>query len=514
MGSRSVLTESVATPQRPGRRFAVALLLVLSICYCVAELVPGRFAATDEVYFKAAGRNWAATGHFAAPEMKGFLDLNPPLSEVFFPYPPLYPFLFGLYTKVAGFGPRSCILYDVFIHLALVWVAFGVAKRVFGLPWHISATCGALLIPLGTVGRPDELGIVMAFSAALSLTIKAKPTARNLLAGLFMGLCGLASLGAAIFLGPLVVWEGVGRQPTLRKRVLDFLFIVVIAVTFALICVTPLLVLHPGAYRQLFSIAILGSSANRFLHGYTPAAGRPTFAQAWVSALYYGYPYFALVGLLVAFSFACGCLDRERRSADYSRILLAMLSLALVEAAMPGKYTYLWFAACWLLLACVALGWRVLQSLVPSGRRLLLVFSAIGCLGLCAPYLRWKLILWTLPAEQSLNASVNRVREDIPADVGVLSTEYWWALAGRDQLYDNTFSNPGDAVDYVVVTGVGSAKPGVPILDKKYSDWQVVDSALRLSRPSVLGLPLSRSAYGFGPYILKRKSSTSVPAGQ
>lgn len=446
--------------------------------------------------------------------MKGFLDLNPPLSEVFFPYPPLYPFLFGLYTKVAGFGPRSCMLYDVLIHLLLVWVTFGVAKRVFRVPSHVSAICAALLIPLGTAGRPDELGIVMAFTAALSFTIKAKPIVRNLIAGLSMGFCGLTSLGAAVFLGPLVVWEGVRKQPTLQKRVLDFFFIVLVAITFASVCVTPLLVRHPGAYRQLFSIAILGSAANRFLGGYTPAAGRLTLVQSWVFGVRYGYPYFLLVGILLGFCLLCCWLDRKPELGDYSRILLSLLSLALLLATMQGKYFYLWFAGCWLLVESVALGWRVSQSLPGSGRRYLLAFAAMGWLALCAPYLRWKLILWTLPAEQSLNASVSRVRKEIPADVGVLSTEYWWALAGRDQLYDNTFSNPGDAIDYVVVSGVGSAKPGVPILDKKYSGWQVVDSALRLSRPSVLGLPLSRSAYGFGPYILKRKSSPSVPAGQ
>jgi hypothetical protein len=32
----------------------------------------GRFTTTDEIAFKAAGREWARSGHFAAPELTGF----------------------------------------------------------------------------------------------------------------------------------------------------------------------------------------------------------------------------------------------------------------------------------------------------------------------------------------------------------------------------------------------------------------------------------------------------------
>lgn len=52
---------------------AFACLLPLSLVYIIAEMVPGRFAVTDEAFFKAAGRNWAMAGRFAAPELTGFL---------------------------------------------------------------------------------------------------------------------------------------------------------------------------------------------------------------------------------------------------------------------------------------------------------------------------------------------------------------------------------------------------------------------------------------------------------
>jgi len=45
----------------------------------------GRFSPTDEVFFKAAGREWASHGRFAAPELTN-CDLFPPDTQL--PVPP------------------------------------------------------------------------------------------------------------------------------------------------------------------------------------------------------------------------------------------------------------------------------------------------------------------------------------------------------------------------------------------------------------------------------------------
>ncbi len=480
------------------------LVLLIGICYLVAEVVPGRFAVTDELYFKAAGRNWAATGRFAAPELKGFHSgMIPPITDVFFTYPPLYPFLFGLYTKLAGFGARSCILYDALIHVLLVWTAFAAARRVFALPWRVAGLCGALFVPLGTVGRPDELGILLAFAAAMAFRMKTRPIGAALLGGALMGFCGLTSLGAAVFLGPIVAWELVLREDALLKGLGRVVLAALVAGGVATVCVAPLLISHPGAYRQLFSTAASQTIANQFNPAYqTPGL---TFAHLWAIGLRYGYSQMLLTATLLAFATILWRLDVAPDRAGYSRVVVAALSLAVLAISMPGKYLYLWFASSWLLLTTVALGWRIWGALPPSRRRMLLAGGALSYLLLSLPYVRSKTILWTLPAGQRLGAGVARVRNDVPTGVGVLSTEYWWALADRDQVYDSTFSAPapGD-VNYVATSGNGAGQAGVPMLQKEYADWQLVDNALRQSAPTFFGLRLSRSAYGFGPYILKR----------
>jgi hypothetical protein len=488
------------------RKTALACLLALSALYCVVEMVPGRFAVTDEVYFKAAGRNWATTGKFAAPEMKGLDSIDPPLADVFFAYPPIYPFLFGIYTKAVGFGPRSCILYDLLIHLSLVWCGALVARLVHGVPWTASVLCGALLLPAGTVGRPDELGIVWALGAALALRSEVPLKFAIPLGGVLLGLCCATSLGACLFLGSLVGWEVTLRERSHPKKLRNLMITALIAIIVVAICVAPILVSHPLAYRQL--VLIGGSQTSLGNAGGGHPGFAKTFLDKWSEALRQGYDKVILVAGGLIFGLLCWKSEKDPEIAEYSRFILIFISLLLLLFFMPGKYTYLWFAGSWLLIACVALGWKISRVSPPSRWRPLLAFGIFLWVVISLPYLRSKLILWTLPVDQSLTFNVNRTQEEIPEGAGVLTTEYWWALAGRNPVYDTLFSNPGpDAFDYAVLTGNGSGRAGVPLAPEVAlggSEWQRSEDHLRSTPPTVLGIRLSRSAYGFGPYILKK----------
>lgn len=491
------------------RKTALALLLALSAMYGLAELIPGRFAVTDEVFFKAAGRSWAATGRFAAPELKGYFSdpLVTPATEVFFAYPPLYPFVFGVYTKIVSFGPRLCILYDAMIHLLLVWCGAMVARRVFGAPRSVAVLCGALLLPLGTAGRPDELGIVFALGAALALRSEVRLKFGIPIGGALLGLCCATSLGACLFLGSLAGWEVILRERSYLRKLRNLAITAIVALVVLAVCVAPILLAHPFAYQQLLtngaSQTVLGNAHSGGYH----SSGK-SFLQLWRESLLYGFDKAFLVAGCLIIAILCWELDKNRDRTIYSRFVLAVLSLLLLLLSMPRKYTYLWFPGTWLLIACVALGCRIWQSLAPAGRRSLLALGVLIWLLASASYFRSKAILWTLPADQSFTFNVNRVRDDVPAGAGVLTTEYWWALAGRNPVYDTLFSNPGLAsFDYVALAGNGSGQPGKPQLPGVAigeSQWRNTYDQLRPNSPSLFGFRLSRSGYGFGPYILKK----------
>jgi hypothetical protein len=489
---------------------AFACLIVLSFLYSFADLVPGRFVVTDEVFYKAAGRNWAMTGRFAAPEIVGRLAEGPPLTEVYFAQPPLYTFLFGVYTKLVGFGPRRCILYDVLIHLLLVWSSVIAARTVFRLPWSLAVLCGAISIPLGTVGRSDELGIVFLLWAAVTFSGRILRRSDALLGGGLIGLCGVTSLSALVFLGPLIVWELLRRKEGMSGRVWNFSLAVAAGFISAAVCVAPILFNHPTAYKQIIEHAGGQSGVlSSFVNGaaWKPADG---LFHVWAEALWYGPEYGILVVGLLAFAALCRWIDKSCTEFEYSRILLAALLVICLVVLLPGKYLYLWFLGCWLLISCVALAAALYPLIAQSRRRLVLTFGACIWLAASIPYIHRKAILWMLPADQSLTANMERVRNRIPPDVRVMSSEYWWALADRDRVYDTLFSNPNiDQVDYIIVSGNGSGKPATPqvIRDKyKTADFKPVYNHLNSVPESFLGLRLSRSSYGFGAYILEKNA--------
>jgi len=271
------------------------------------------------------------------------------------------------------------------------------------------------------------------------------------------------------------------------------------------------LIYHPTAYKQLIEHAVVQSQLLKSTVGLHAAAVGPTLT--WLSALRYGPGYVVLVLGLLAFAVFCCLLDKTRAATRYSRVLLAGLLLLCLVIAMPGRYLYLWYLSSWLILTCMALAMDVWPSIPLGARRFLVASGAFVWLAAAMPYLHSKAVLWTLPADQTLTINMQRVRSQIPPGAGVMTTEYWWALADRDRVYDILFGNPAMAqVNYIIVSGNGSGKPGKPqAIKAPYAtpDLKVVYNHLNTAPESILRLPISRSAYGFGAYILQRQPDRS-----
>ena len=488
---------------------ALALLAALSLVYFLSEIVPGRFAVTDEVFFKAAGRNWAATGHFAALELTGRLTEGPPLSEIYFAQPPLYTFLFGVYVKLLGFSPRVCIAYDAMIHLVLMWSAMIFARTVYRVEWRWAALSGALMATLGTVGRPDELGIVFAMWSAIAFRSRLPDGWRVPLGGALLGFCVCTSLGAFLFLSPLVLLELLTARSDGAGRIADLAVAALAGVAVAAACVAPILIAHPAAYRQLIEHAGEQSSVLSALTGERRNSSLG-FVALWESMLRYGYNYGLLIGGPLLFSAVCGWLTKFSPHPAYSRIVILLASWVVLFIAMPGKYPYFWFQGCLLLIACVALAANARDSLPTLRTRFLLALGLLVWLAASAQSLRWGYILWTLPADQKLSANDRRLREEVPVGEGVMTTDYWWDLADRDTVYDLVFSDPGvGAVDYIVLSGNGSGRPGVPsdFKEKYKAGFRPVFDHLNATSPHISHLAISHSGYGFGAYVLKKDSA-------
>lgn len=474
---------------------ALFTVLLLAAAYFVLLMVFGRFAHTDEAFFKAAGREWALHGRFAAPELRGFHGLQPPVERVFFAQPPLYPFGFGLFVAAFGFGWRVCVAYDALIHVALVFLTFALANRLAG-----SATAAGLaacvVLPLGTTSRPDELAMCFAMASALVVLRRPDAAWRTVVAGVLLGLAAGASVGAAIVLGFGVAVQLLASAAPIGRRIANLALCGAAAALTVAILAAPILLAHPDAYRQYLGLA---SSQVGSAH--------------WSADLQSAWRYGKGVMVLEAVCLAVGLLALATRgsSRQWSESWLgAVLGMAFVALLLPSKYTYMWFVGPWLVAACVASLAAAERTWV---RGLAAVALGIGWIFASTGFVWQTVTMLTLPREQRIAVSERRVRAIVPPGATVLAGEYWWTLGADRAVLDSYCAEYPDltAIDYIVLTGNGTGEPGkmqalkAPVAGVVATEFVVVDDHLNRKPFTVLGRRLTNSAWGFGALVMRNR---------
>lgn len=468
--------------------------------YVVLMTAVGRFVGLDEVFFKAPGREWARTGRLAAPELTGFLrhldpPLDPPIEEVWFVHPPLYPFLFGLFTRVAGFGPRPCVLYDVLIHGLLAFLTFATARRLReGLPDRVCFGIGLAVLPVGIFCRPDELAMCFGMAGLLALLPPAGSRGRVALSGILFGLCAATSVGAAILLGLVALT----LFALLRWWLRGAGWAAAAAVAFAA-AVAPVLIAHPVAYRQYLAHAADHVGRGNFLEGLFTHWENEQFHRS-----------VTLACLLVA---AAGlpCRGGDLTWTRWRRLWLGpLLGLAFLAVFLSDKVYYTWFLGPWMIVAAVVTWRGAVRRLHPVAVRAV----ALGVLGFAAvavgPFVKNLLVMATLPASQTLEVNARLIRELIPPGSTVLTDDYWWVLADDCRVYDLYFARPDPgAVDFIILTGNGSGDPEVvrevPANVAAYGrHFQPVRNNINTESLSLFGRTVPNTAFGFGALVLAR----------
>ncbi len=496
--------------RRPG--FEIVGILIL-VGYVTLVTVFGRFVGLDEPASKAAGRDWGLNGHWAAPELAGWLPYTePPVEQFYGMYPPLYAFGFGLLVRLVGFGWRQCVFYDAAIHASLAFLAVHATRKLGGkrfpawLGWLVSLA----ILPLGTAreARPDELaacfgigGLLLLLSAGLSLS-------RVLGSGLLFGLCGGTSLGAAAMLTMIAAMLVLTREVSWFRRLsLGLVWTVVAGTTFALI-VVPLLVSHPGLLDQFRANSRTTLRLNQ------------TFVQRIVETLLPVLTYYrdvvisvlgpGLVGLLLSLRLVWN--GEVRRWCSRWLGPIGAVSFWLATTCKP---LYLWFLGPWLIALAVtelASSWSSLNRLLRGAA--LLVLAASLVLG-SELTIRESMQILSLPPSQKQDWNQRVLEAVIPPGSVVLTADAWWFLAGDRVVYDLSFARPDmEKVDFVVLSGNGSVSSGLPkirnfvgfeafpLLEK----FRPVSDNLNRSWPTLWGRPLARHTNGFGTLVLERIS--------
>jgi hypothetical protein len=480
------------------------VLLALQLAYLAWMLLFGRFLGGDEIAYKAAGREWARSGTFAAPELRGFAAWRDPahpevLGRGF--GPPLYTFGFGLFVKLFGFTPRTNAVYDALIHIALGWATFALALALWSAAavpplserrhgrrtpqdtW--AAIAAAATLPLGTAGRPDELGALLAMFGS-ALVLRRLDARRAAAAGVLFGLAaGTSIVAAAILLvWPLrAAWDQ--RRGALRNAVV---FCVCAAIVFALVML-PLVLVIPYGLRQLTHHA--GASVSE------------SYGWAIKNSVRYGLAHY--LGAAAALVIAAAHLLRAPRREWLALWLPPLAALAALVVFLPVKYYYVWlvvpslFAAAACAMAAFGRAWRVAAA-------------AIALVLWCAAASRFALmaaVRATMPEDQRMDVNVAMLRHTIPKNAGVMTYDFWPALAGSMRMYSTEAEPPWSDVDYLVLTGNGSGAPGQPQTLRPeqlaYVREHFAPVLDRLNRRAfALGPIHTHSAWGYGPLILRR----------
>jgi hypothetical protein len=462
---------------------SIALGLVL-IVFVLLSVKIGRFVRTDEIAFKAAGRNWASTGHFAAPELWNFGGFRPPVQTVWFAQMPLYTASFGLFVRLFGGGSGQSIAWDALIHASLVVLTYVLVRRSAPVksPW--AAFLAALLVvTVMNPGRADELAACLAMAALSVYTTTEHVSYKQMAAaGVLLGLSAGTSIVCPLLFIPELILMSVRRRDSPRHVLLSLVPAATLAV---IVIVSPILIYHPDALGQFTQHA-----SHQLGQAY---AGGVAFS--WRNG-----KRFLLIAALAPVLFLVG----GRR--EFSGSLASLLFIAIV---LPAKYYYVWMVGPLIIARAAILYSRV-------ARRWLWILVAALSLGAVQYGVRDVLIMALMPTDQGLELNIDRLRRTIPAGSVVAASDFWPGLADSNQYRSLVHAaHPIDDADWVVLIASGSGVPGRPqilrdgdLARSLAADFETVYSDLPTKVPTFMGLPLSNSAWGWGPRVFKRVRRT------
>jgi hypothetical protein len=491
-------------------------LLLFLAAFFVLEFAYPRFQDQDaEIFLKSAGRNISHGGAFAAPELEGFDNLNPPLEQIYYAQTPLYPWLFGQLTRATGFGWAVCVGYDALISAVLAFIVYGLAGAVADTligPLSVPRRTALALVPalltllFRQVARPDELGMVLGFGNAWWLFLPRTCCPRwpvvTFVSGMLAGLMFCASV--AVFSGflPFLTALWLRRVDDIREIAPS---LAAAGLGGGLALALPLFLVDPHFYQYFLQyVQLTLREHNDYYEG---IAG--TLSDAWPFYRQYVFIAFATLPVL-----CLGMITLWRTGRVHETLALFVAPLLGFGVSPWSEKFYLWFFQPWFLLVAIV----VAADFWWNRRSRLLATVLVGWLAIwLAIASAWPvkdyLVRITLAPEQRLAPNVRKLRELIPMGSGVLATTGWWALGNDRSVYDALYSNIQDLarIEYFVTTGNDTGQPGVwvPPGNPRYNamvreSFEVISNTLPRTPLRVFGIRITNSAYGFGTVVLRR----------
>lgn len=487
----------------------VVVIVLASCLYIAVSLTWGRFANldNDEIFYKAPGREWAATGHFRSPELKGYLGVVPPLEEIWLIYPPTYPFVFGLVVKVVGFGWRQCVGFDAVVHVIVSWLTVLIVGRFTGSvrTWP-AVLCFLSVLVLGVLGRPDDLATAFGLIGILFVLRPYEQSRRALTyseiisSGLSFGLCGATSPVAGIVLGAIGCPYIVERSGSTARAVVLLTCWTATAAFIFMLTIMPILVVSPTAYQQFIA-------QSRLVTGLDTRTVLERLTIVLTIGRRLSVPILGTIVLaLLSFPSELKQKKLSRWSHHWLGIFLAIGALLLIRI---HNYSYLWYVLPFALASFFA---SFVQGSLFGNRRLDVLGAGflLATVGFGASqFFRETLILASLPQEQTLDYNADLVRREIPLGSTIVAYDLWWSLGNDYRVFEHQVPEKHWSEVQAVVSTTGSPMGQDQTRPSPRDQYLAshFESALDARNPEpirLMGAPLSRTFRGYGVHILRR----------
>ena len=488
------------------------ILLWLGIIIGVRGVSPHHI---DDIFYKEPGVNWALTGKFISPALKGYGDVTPTYDKLFAVYPPLYPFCYGLWVHVWPHSLRSSIAFDVVIRLLLIsWVFLGLPRLIKGLSDSVICLVALSVCFLGTWGRPDELAMVLG-CWGMTLWVGSQARVSLALAGLCMACCAMTSpagglvvliWGGAVWIA--VLWEACDRSAWLKRLVAGS----AIASGVLLGCLIPY-------YSRLGALQQNRYASQEFLVGVVKsihAGSLVPWLQLWQSAfasyLFRVPLYMVLMALVLRALFIEKCLIPR------ACLVGGMLAQLLVAVCMPQQMYYYWFITP--LLLAIVLSNVSIKSFQGGVLILALLIASNTVFRECIK-------AFILPKTQTIEASGEQAQRLIPSSATVLTDVrgYYVLQPHVRSLYvtDGYFATREamQEAGWYVFSSYGLGEKGGVHMPAYWTHdaravyvqrhFVEVFNGLDRSPPSIFGIPLGLQSAGYGVVVLKRRDEANAP---
>jgi hypothetical protein len=494
-----------------------------------AVILSPNYGGEDIYYFKDPGINFVEHLGFVSRFTFG----NPTFAYASYSqYPPVYPFLFGLYAKLFGVSVAANQLFNTLVGLAVGisgYCALEPALRAVNRRWSkwvaalVLAVCVALSFFRPEADRPDGMATAVALWALILIRTELRPS-RAIAAG---ALCA-----ATFFISPYVaIWTSIvaailviAQEKTLDRIARTGAWAVLGAVAAGAVALGLIALLLPGWLAQFAGVFTGATTHNETGGGYFVAllhgdlkgwlAGFSNIGDTRSSLITLAIAQIALLAALVWNGLAA-------RRGDIPWAGLWITALVLVSPACivfaPYQANYMRVTASMLLAAAAGITLLMPASTRP-GYAIAILAGFLGLSLMSGPNgLREVLIRTTTgPSLKRAEAYIATHRTEFAGPGALMAAApqsyMLWRQEGVRPLTTaySGFKTPDDRarLTHVALSYIGSGDPSKPAMP----DWPVAgEFSLSWSpstppRPRVLGLTLSRSSQTWESAIYSRQA--------